>query len=473
LPLSKEPDTALVKNFLFYTQATSILLDTDFKWVSPLPDIGTVFKVSQVSISVFGIACVNPTVFGYVGEAIVLMLSPMFLLMISTTVYVFLFFLNEFYFHHWDMNVWLFRTTYAFMWLLGVLYFPMTTTIMSAFNCVEDPVTQIEYLSSAPYIECDRKGVYGVLFGLALAVMIPFVVGVPLLFLYVAKKARKMANSNPNTWGILTKYTQCYKEEFYFWESALFVRKFAFAAIISLVPNDSPFMALGIFFVILIYILLHSWLVPFSYRSTNVLDVAADAMIIVTFLAGVLFQTPTYTEYSTSLAICVFILNVVLTLAYAIVYFKKMAKRHKRTLMKLYKNSLFSSSDDLPQEPSKPEFVPQIWNPPVEMDFKDPQETEIKLGEQRENKHSKEKSLSFLHSSQREEEDQWRTKSKSRFSSMKGGDIDSQILELVPKTEEGEVIEEPQEPEITEPLEEKEEKEEEEIEERRDDVNNL
>jgi len=132
---------------------------------------------------------------------------------------------------------------------------------------------------------------------------------------------------------VLNRFSQCYKDEFYYWEIALFFRKFCFAAIISLVPNNSPFMALGIFFVILVFILLHSWIVPFAYRSTNVLDVAADAMIIVTFLSGILFQTPTYAQYTTSLAITVFLLNVLLTVAYAIVFFKKMIKRNWPTIM--------------------------------------------------------------------------------------------------------------------------------------------
>jgi len=77
------------------------------------------------------------------------------------------------------------------------------------------------------------------------------------------------------------------------------------------------------------------------------MDIVADATIVVTFLSGILFETPMYAKYSDSLGILVFLLNVSVTVMYAIIYFKKMIKRNLDTIKqspskmrKLFKRAL-------------------------------------------------------------------------------------------------------------------------------------
>jgi len=178
-----------------------------------------------------------------------------------------------------------------------------------------------KYLNNALFLECDRNKDYGILFNVACAI-IPLLLAIPVIYLLVisnfsarAKSHQTYAN-NVNYWRYFTQLYSCYKEQYYLWEVILYLKSLFFAAILSLVPSNSPFLALGIFLVILSFSLLHSWLMPFKEMVTNVLNIAADAVIMLTYMSGVLFSIPTYSRYSQALGILLFFLHVMIVFAY-------------------------------------------------------------------------------------------------------------------------------------------------------------
>eukprot|EP01102_Stenamoeba_stenopodia_P014111 TRINITY_DN4657_c0_g1_i1.p1 TRINITY_DN4657_c0_g1~~TRINITY_DN4657_c0_g1_i1.p1 ORF type:complete len:927 (-),score=127.44 TRINITY_DN4657_c0_g1_i1:29-2809(-) len=199
---------------------------------------------------------------------------------------------------------WLVLNIRGFIFMLDFCYLVICATIFRTFLCHEDPVTGIEYMTAAPYIQCSvEDGQYWTMFVFAIVFAIVYILGIPLLFGTLLYKFRNECsqvlteNSEHESEVVLfIGWLHCdYKPEFYFWELVMLTRKAIFAMAISLTSFASYMLPVFIFIILVTSLLLHRHFRPFVTPIDNTSEEISALVLLFNFYMALIYFVPTFT----------------------------------------------------------------------------------------------------------------------------------------------------------------------------------
>jgi Leucine-rich repeat (LRR) protein len=279
------------KILLLWGQTVSALLNTELPWPHSFTFFQDSVDVSTVGINgIFGFECMfsepnSPIVRFYLGVVtpglLVLYDCLLFSLLYAATFYS-------------GQKI----TTFKKLWIdfirfivysTSLFYFPVAKTVLSAFNCETDPVTNIKYLASSPFLVCASGTLWSQkILPAAVILTALFVVGFPALLVYILFAYRKNLHSESFQSTIGFIFTPFKKKLFYFGYLQI-GRSLLLSIIIGILPESSTFRRLLILVSLLCFLAAQLQLRPYVHTTDNYLEAASLMVLIITYVAGLSF----------------------------------------------------------------------------------------------------------------------------------------------------------------------------------------
>ncbi len=178
--------------------------------------------------------------------------------------------------------------------LWGALMFGSLQSLIAPINCSGYGSTRSRtYVATALWIFCDPKdrsyaGAAGA--GLVLAIVYAGMSAAQLVWVH---RVRRGGGSHP----IVTYHTAAYREDSWMWESVQLGRRVIFVLLNRLTPLKSPAESVGVASVLVIALTLHTWRKPFQSSIDNAAETLSLALLLGTYIAGIIVSNPVYTSY--------------------------------------------------------------------------------------------------------------------------------------------------------------------------------
>lgn len=183
------------------------------------------------------------------------------------------------------------RYRWARIWLffVSVFYFELTEGILKVFRCEEDAATEKFYMESQPWVVCDihdHTSPYRVVYPLAIAGLIVYTIGIPILFFYLLFHHRHRLHS-PKVMSWLGMLYEEYQPHLWWFEMTMIARRVIIAIIIAMVPSESEFGSVGIMIVLMAAMGTNIWFRAFVSDAENTVDLMAMCVMMITYIGGV------------------------------------------------------------------------------------------------------------------------------------------------------------------------------------------
>eukprot|EP00002_Diphylleia_rotans_P022076 TRINITY_DN4316_c0_g1_i2.p1 TRINITY_DN4316_c0_g1~~TRINITY_DN4316_c0_g1_i2.p1 ORF type:complete len:316 (+),score=32.68 TRINITY_DN4316_c0_g1_i2:62-1009(+) len=160
--------------------------------------------------------------------------------------------------------------------------------VFGVFGCtVNDEGENKWYLNIAPWIECGPiSAEMGQLMKIAIPTFLTYVIGLPLGLLLALRRRHIDEESSKQRIGFLH---QAYKDDCWFWELVIMIRRLLFSFTISIIPYTRPG---ALFFVLMVLIqgsiwFQHQWQ-PYNSDFDNKLETVSLYLIFMSFILALL-----------------------------------------------------------------------------------------------------------------------------------------------------------------------------------------
>eukprot|EP00002_Diphylleia_rotans_P027181 TRINITY_DN543_c0_g1_i7.p1 TRINITY_DN543_c0_g1~~TRINITY_DN543_c0_g1_i7.p1 ORF type:complete len:781 (+),score=146.45 TRINITY_DN543_c0_g1_i7:266-2608(+) len=180
------------------------------------------------------------------------------------------------------------KVVYVTLNVLLLFSYNITRDTFGVFGCtVYDEGGDSWYLNVAPWIECDPMSAeMERMMKMAVPVFLLYVIGLPLGLLYALKKRNAEDESDTQRIGFLY---MAYKEDCWFWELLIMLRRLLFSFATSVLPYTHPGIS---FFVLLMVIQASIWLQhkkqPYKSDLDNKMEMLSLYVIFVSFVVALL-----------------------------------------------------------------------------------------------------------------------------------------------------------------------------------------
>ncbi len=216
-------------------------------------------------------------------------------------------------------------TSVFYLWL--VLSFPALQRLFAVLNCTKygSSTSRFGYLSAYLWIKCGGA-TYNHVWLLSLA----------LGMLYTMSTAGVIGwRLRPGAAGasaVSTFLRSPYKPGSYFWEGVQIARRISLVLISSLSPLGRARQPVLVSIVLVISLMLQLWRNPFRSRLDNVFESASLALLVTTYMAGLVVSNPRF-DISRELTIWAFlVLNVLFLLAISFLIIKRSTEARLRRM---------------------------------------------------------------------------------------------------------------------------------------------
>ena len=330
------------KIFLSYLQLASLASAANVPWTETFRQL---FAIQQISTSIadafLSLDCVleyMPTWNVFLIKLFGVLLLPVLMLPVA---YVGIRFCCK-RFRQDDSN-WTdqFIATLVLLWYLA---FPSIVQKLTMLITCTGKINNKQYLVVDPEIVC-WEGVHlqiASVFGLVGLIM--YVIGLPLLGLYILKNTDRSTPSAQLRYGILY---DGYSKKFWYWEITVVLRKLAIILIGEFLDGQNQILSMLLVLFIVIYIT--ATCQPFENVELLRLELASLAVCFITFWIGSLLLEESATCRDGSFFVCqagaiiVLLLNVVAAIYLGGTYVQEKVKEKKELMMNFFRSSkLFS-----------------------------------------------------------------------------------------------------------------------------------
>lgn len=180
----------------------------------------------------------------------------------------------------------------AFVAFLMFLYLSITYAVLSFFDCTKQPDGSYT-LDASSDILCYSSQWYALL-PIAIAALFFYALGIPLFsFAWLNIKRRQLFELSPTgdrLWRWLGPLYGRYKAEYYYWETLVFLRKAALLVVGAFLTNFPIVQGAMAVAVLGIALALQLMVAPHEYDEANTLDALLMLVLVLVFIAGLLFN---------------------------------------------------------------------------------------------------------------------------------------------------------------------------------------
>jgi hypothetical protein len=191
---------------------------------------------------------------------------------------------------------------FVFFNLLSLGYFPLCQTTLSCFNCVEIEPAKLTYLSAAPWLDCNSAD-YRQLHAAALFMLIVFVLGLPLFFVFQGWSSRyrkstgleegeprpDRANTSQAWWFYVTGFMwNSSRPEKWWWQCTVMLRQLLLAIILSLSELRSPVTPVLVLIMMTLNLNMVLYNMPNQDRWDNYLEATLMLLALVGYQGSIL-----------------------------------------------------------------------------------------------------------------------------------------------------------------------------------------
>eukprot|EP01113_Clastostelium_recurvatum_P014143 TRINITY_DN1765_c0_g1_i2.p1 TRINITY_DN1765_c0_g1~~TRINITY_DN1765_c0_g1_i2.p1 ORF type:complete len:964 (+),score=147.57 TRINITY_DN1765_c0_g1_i2:363-3254(+) len=200
-----------------------------------------------------------------------------------------------------------------------ILYPAISLKVLEVFSCRE--IGKLQYLTSDPSIVCEGS-TYQFWTAVAYVMLIVFCMGLPLGLFGVLYYTRRRPQAHYALKVIMHFFSDGFKVKHYYWEIVILLRKFLIVVMLMVFSKNSQYQLLGILWVIIISVLVHSLLRPFNSGRLRLLEMLS-LMVSLATLACTLYindakykNMPLPPDGDISLSFVVTLINALLCLVF-------------------------------------------------------------------------------------------------------------------------------------------------------------
>ena len=165
---------------------------------------------------------------------------------------------------------------------LNFFFFPITTFVLSVYNCEEDPVSGIEYMVEQPYLECDAINGWAKAVPIVCYVLLPIVSLVGVMVWIELKGTSYWINTS------FSMFFDGFKSRSRYFALVFLFRRLSLAAVVTFMSVTSIERHVLIILILLLSVALDFEVRPFFFHRTNVVDVAANCVLILVYTTSLL-----------------------------------------------------------------------------------------------------------------------------------------------------------------------------------------
>eukprot|EP01137_Pigoraptor_chileana_P028726 Opistho-2@12966 len=187
-----------------------------------------------------------------------------------------------------------FRARWArvFLMILDLSYIPILFGIVNAFSCEADPLTGERFSRHYPWMSCDGSA-YSSLQGIAIASIVVYVVGVPLLFVAALKATAspRFAAYHQRLVTVSGFYSEAYRPGCRYYEIVVLSKRIFFVILSSSNIGSYYTGVVFVFVVLATWVGLTTMLRPFHDPRMNRLETVSGYVTLLAIVSGVIFSS--------------------------------------------------------------------------------------------------------------------------------------------------------------------------------------
>mmetsp|Transcript_43219 Transcript_43219/g.112120 ORF Transcript_43219/g.112120 Transcript_43219/m.112120 type:complete len:1402 (+) Transcript_43219:207-4412(+) len=291
--------SGLVKSFTTFLQIVSYLKTSGITWPSDVNNLLEVEETASLSISAF--ECLLGTDV-YTKRVLITLALPIATLLITFIMYWFGVVIIVLKYKVLEVRrkkrkYWKGKCYFMVLYITSLLYISMCRTVLMSFSCHTPPDQEgepITYMTWEPSLVCPFYASSSIhwIFAVTLSALFVYILGLPIIYIILLRRSRQKSESIVRT--VSTNFLcAAYKDEYYWWDIVVKVKKFIFVALMVLPPPGSAVMPIGVFGVVLFFALLESVVRPFKAELDNKMEVAAMYLTLIIYFLGMLLMVDT------------------------------------------------------------------------------------------------------------------------------------------------------------------------------------